>query len=86
MLGIAYDSYAARTTKVTETQAGVQLAYEVREISTGGFDRGVSKGMTVDGKADTVISRGSVVVEGDTYVGRKGHGQFLKRGLSQYLN
>ena len=31
------------------------------------------------------ISRGKVIVENDQYVGRKGHGQFLKRGLSQYL-
>jgi hypothetical protein len=27
-----------------------------------------------------------VVIENDQYTGRKGHGQFLKRGLSQYLN
>ncbi len=26
-----------------------------------------------------------VVVENDTFTGRKGHGQFVKRGLSQYL-
>jgi dihydropyrimidinase len=44
------------------------------------------EGMTIDGKVDTVISRGSVIVENDQYTGRKGHGQFLKRGLSQYLN
>ena len=25
------------------------------------------------------------VIENDSYVGRKGHGQFVKRGLSQYL-
>jgi hypothetical protein len=25
------------------------------------------------------------VIERDQYVGRKGHGQFLKRGLCQYL-
>ena len=35
----------------------------------------------IDGKVDTVLSRGTVVIEGDEYVGRKGHGQYLKRGL-----
>jgi dihydropyrimidinase len=44
------------------------------------------EGMKIDGKVDTVISRGAVIIEGDRYTGRKGHGQFLKRGLSQYLN
>ena len=28
---------------------------------------------------------GTVVIENDQYVGTKGHGQFIKRGLSQYL-
>ena len=32
-----------------------------------------------------MLSRGTVLVENDKYVGRKGHGQFVKRGLSQYL-
>jgi dihydropyrimidinase len=50
------------------------------------LDYSAWEGTIVDGKADTVISRGSVIIEGDSYVGRKGHGQFLKRGLSQYLN
>jgi dihydropyrimidinase len=44
------------------------------------------EGTEIDGKVDTVISRGAVIVEDDRYVGRKGHGRFLKRGLSQYLN
>ena len=39
----------------------------------------------IDGKVDTVISRGTVVVENDQYIGRKGHGKYIKRGLSQYL-
>jgi len=43
------------------------------------------EGMEIDGKVDVVISRGTVIVEGDYYLGRKGHGRFLKRGLSQYL-
>jgi dihydropyrimidinase len=43
------------------------------------------EGYVVDGKVDTVLSRGTVVVEDDTFKGRKGHGRFVKRGLSQYL-
>jgi dihydropyrimidinase len=49
------------------------------------MDHSSWEGWVVDGKVDTVLSRGSVVVENDQYVGRKGHGQFVKRGLSQYL-
>ena len=43
------------------------------------------EGYVIDGKVDTVLSRGLVVIEDDTFTGRKGHGQFVKRGLSQYL-
>ncbi len=50
------------------------------------IDYSAWEGTKIDGKVDTVLSRGTVIVEGDSYTGRKGHGQFLKRGLSQYLN
>jgi dihydropyrimidinase len=33
-----------------------------------------------------VLSRGTVVIENDTYVGTRGHGRFVKRGLSNYLH
>ena len=36
-------------------------------------------------KVDTVLSRGEVIVSGDQYHGRAGHGQFVRRGLSDYL-
>jgi dihydropyrimidinase len=49
------------------------------------MDYSAYEGFVVDGKVDTVLSRGTVVVEGDTYVGRKGHGRFVERELSQYL-
>ncbi len=42
-------------------------------------------GMEINGKPDTVLSRGKVVVENDRYVGRKGDGRYLKRGPSQLL-
>jgi dihydropyrimidinase len=34
---------------------------------------------------DVVLSRGEVLVDDAGYHGRPGHGQFVKRGLSQYL-
>ena len=49
------------------------------------MDHSSWEGYVIDGKVDTVWSRGAVVIENDAYVGRKGHGQFVKRGLSQYL-
>ena len=49
------------------------------------MDHSSWEGYVIDGKVDTVLSRGTVVIENDAYVGRKGHGQFVKRGLSQYL-
>jgi dihydropyrimidinase len=48
-------------------------------------DYSAYEGFVVDGKVDTVLSRGSVVIEDDSYVGRKGHGRFVRRELSQYL-
>ena len=46
------------------------------------MDHSAWEGFEVDGKVDTVLSRGTVVVENDTFTGRPGHGRFLKRGLS----
>ncbi|HLS33093.1 MAG TPA: amidohydrolase family protein, partial [Brevibacterium sp.] len=49
------------------------------------LDYSAWEGFEIDGKVDTVLSRGKVIVHGDTYLGRKGDGQYLKRGTSQYL-
>ena len=49
------------------------------------MDYSAWEGWVVDGKVDTVLSRGTVVIENDAYVGRKGQGRFVPRGLSQYL-
>jgi dihydropyrimidinase len=50
------------------------------------MDHSSWEGFEVDGKVDTVLSRGMVVVENDTFKGRKGHGKYIKRSLSQYLH
>jgi dihydropyrimidinase len=49
------------------------------------MDHSAWEGFEVDGHVDTVISRGKVVVNDNQYVGTKGDGKFVKRGLSQYL-
>jgi dihydropyrimidinase len=49
------------------------------------MDYSAWEGYEIDGHVDTVISRGKVVVDGGRYLGAKGDGRFLKRGLSQYL-
>jgi dihydropyrimidinase len=49
------------------------------------MDYSAWEGWEIDGSVDTVISRGSVVASGGEYTGHAGHGQFLKRGLSEYL-
>ena len=49
------------------------------------IDHSAWEGFRVDGKVDTVVSRGTVVVRDDQYLGRAGHGRFVRRGLSSYL-
>jgi dihydropyrimidinase len=48
-------------------------------------DYSAYEGMQVKGRATTVLSRGSVVVENGEYVGRAGWGQFLRRGENGLL-
>ncbi len=43
-------------------------------------DYNTYEGITVQGFTETVISRGTVVIEKGKYKGKKGHGRFLKRG------
>jgi dihydropyrimidinase len=49
-------------------------------------DYSAYEGWELTGRVDTVLSRGSVVVSGGEFHGREGHGKFLARELSQYLN
>jgi dihydropyrimidinase len=67
---------------VYDPAAQTRLSVETHHMN---MDHSAYEGMVIDGKVDTVISRGAVVVEGDAYVGRKGHGRYQRRGLSQYL-
>jgi len=49
------------------------------------MDHSAWEGFEIDGHVDTVISRGKVIVDRNQYLGAKGDGKFIKRGLSQYL-
>ena len=49
------------------------------------MDYSAWEGFEIDGHVDTVLSRGKVIVDETGYVGSKGDGRYIKRGLSQYL-
>jgi dihydropyrimidinase len=49
------------------------------------MDHSAFEGFVVDGRVETVMSRGKILVENDQFVGTVGHGKFLKRGLSAEL-
>jgi dihydropyrimidinase len=49
------------------------------------LDYSAWEGMEVTGQVRSVWSRGTRVIEDGRYVGRAGHGRFVRRGLSQYL-
>jgi dihydropyrimidinase len=49
------------------------------------LDYSAWEGFEIDGRVHTVLSKGKVIVDDGEYVGSKGDGVFLKRGLSQYL-
>jgi dihydropyrimidinase len=48
-------------------------------------DYSAYEGKKIKGKATTVLSRGTVVISNDEYVGTPGSGKFLKRGLNGLL-
>jgi dihydropyrimidinase len=49
------------------------------------MDYSAWEGYEIDGHVDTVFSRGRMIVNNGDYIGTKGHGQFVKRDLSQNL-
>jgi dihydropyrimidinase len=48
-------------------------------------DYSAYEGMSAKGRVTTVLSRGTVVIEDDRYVGEAGWGQFLRRGENGFL-
>ncbi|NIL78369.1 dihydropyrimidinase [Rhodococcus sp. B10] len=49
------------------------------------IDYSAWEGFEIDGHVDTVMSRGKILIDDGKYHGRPGHGEYIKRGLSQYL-
>jgi dihydropyrimidinase len=49
------------------------------------MDYSAYEGYEIEGHVDTVLSKGSVIIDRNEYLGTKGHGSFVKRGLSQNL-
>jgi dihydropyrimidinase len=49
------------------------------------IDHSSWEGHEIDGHVDTVLSRGEILINDHQYLGNKGHGQFVRRQLSQYL-
>jgi dihydropyrimidinase len=48
-------------------------------------DYSLFEGRQIQGAADLVMSRGTVVIRGDEFVGSKGHGRFIKRAPADYV-
>jgi hypothetical protein len=55
VMGIGYGSYEAGPTKVSETLSGIDVRYDVRNVTGEGFDRGTFKG----GSATGITAHGS---------------------------
>ncbi|MCP3934708.1 MAG: dihydropyrimidinase [Actinomycetia bacterium] len=49
------------------------------------MDYSAYEGIDVTGRVETVYSRGRRILHDECFEGRKGHGQFIRRSLSQYL-
>ena len=49
------------------------------------MDYSAWEGWEIDGHVDVVLSRGTIVKDESGYIGTKGHGRFVRRGLSQNL-
>jgi dihydropyrimidinase len=48
-------------------------------------DYSAFEGISVTGRVETVLSRGQAVIDEGTFVGRAGHGDFVRRGVNQCL-
>jgi dihydropyrimidinase len=68
---------------VYDPEGHTSLGYE--QTHHMNMDHSAWEGFEIDGHVDTVLSRGRVLVDNGEYHGAPGHGQYLKRDLSQYL-
>ncbi|MGA8115532.1 MAG: dihydropyrimidinase [Actinocatenispora sp.] len=68
---------------VYDPQARQVISAETHHMNV---DYSAYEGMELTGAVSTVLSRGRVILEDGSFTGSTGHGQFLSRGLNQYLN
>ena len=67
---------------IYDPRATTHISVETHHMN---MDHSAWEGYDIAGGVDTVMSRGRVIVAQGGYRGSKGHGQFLRRGLSSYL-
>jgi dihydropyrimidinase len=67
---------------IYDPRATTRISVETHHMN---MDHSAYEGTVIQGKVDTVLSRGEVIIEDGQYLGKPGHGQYLKRGLSSYL-
>ncbi|GAA2627049.1 dihydropyrimidinase [Streptomyces axinellae] len=69
---VVYDPHAEQTLSAATHHMNVDYsAYEGKRLT---------------GRVETVLSRGEAVIDRRTYTGRAGHGQYVPRGICQFLN
>jgi len=61
------------------TRIGINDTHHMR------MDYSAWEGYEIQGHVDTVLSRGRVIIDDNRYLGSKGHGKFVRRSQSQYL-
>ncbi|MFW5933374.1 MAG: dihydropyrimidinase [Actinomycetota bacterium] len=64
---------------IYDPHARQQLSADTHHMN---IDYSVFEGLTITGRAETVLLRGQVVIDGGEHVGRPGDGRFLDRGAS----
>jgi len=65
-----------------DPDATTEISVDTHHMS---MDYSAYEGITIDGRVDTVMSKGRILISDDAYHGEKGHGVYLRRGLSTYL-
>ncbi|PRB34166.1 dihydropyrimidinase [Arthrobacter sp. MYb23] len=61
------------------TSIGLEKTHHMR------VDYSAWEGFEIDGHVDTVLSRGRIIINENTYLGDKNHGEYVHRAPSQYL-
>ena len=49
------------------------------------IDYSMYEGKQIKGNAETVISRGEIIIENKRFIGKSGRGKYIKRGLPEFI-